>query len=41
MNLSDDETERIIWGNYINTVDYGKKPLSKLTHDIIKQCRGV
>ena len=39
MNLSDEEIERMIWGNYINTDDYGKRPLSKLTHDIIKQCR--
>lgn len=38
-DLSESEIERIIWGNYINPDEFGKRPLSKLTHDIIQQVK--
>lgn len=37
--LSDSEIQRIILGNYIDYVDLDKRPLSKLTRDILKQLR--
>ena len=38
-NLFKDEEElvRIIFGNYINSKDLNKRPLSKLTKDILKE----
>lgn len=39
LKLSKPEMERIIWGNYIDPNDFGKRPLSKLTHDIRKQMK--
>ena len=38
-NLSESEIERIIWGSYINPDEFGKRPLSKLTHDIMQQIK--
>jgi len=31
------DIHRLIWGNYIDISDYPKRPLSKLTHDILEQ----
>ncbi|OAV71393.1 hypothetical protein Barb6_01430 [Bacteroidales bacterium Barb6] len=31
------EIDRCIWGNYIETADHCKRPLSKLTRDILEQ----
>lgn len=39
--LTDSEIQRIILGNYVDHSDLGKRPLSKLTHDIIKQIRDI
>jgi hypothetical protein len=38
-NLFSNEEEilRIIFGNYIESTDLGKRPLSKLTRDILKE----
>lgn len=32
-----EEINRLIWGNYIEKEGYTKRPLSKLTHDILEQ----
>lgn len=32
--LSDDDIKRIIVGNYVREKDYGKRPLSKMMHDV-------
>lgn len=32
---SEDELNRLLYGNYLNVEDYNKRPLSKLTHDIL------
>lgn len=37
--LSKSEIHRMIFGNYIAIEDYGKRPLSKLTADILKQLK--
>lgn len=37
--LKNDEIERIIWGNYMNKSDFGKRPLSKFTYDIAEQVK--
>ena len=34
ITLTDDEIERVIWGNYSLPEDFGKRPLAKLYHDI-------
>ncbi|KAA6310471.1 hypothetical protein EZS27_038231 [termite gut metagenome] len=31
------EVDRYVWGNYIETADQCKRPLSKLTKDILEQ----
>lgn len=36
-NIDDVDASRIIFGNYIKKEDLGKRPLAKLTHDIIEQ----
>lgn len=39
LNLSDEEINLYIYGQSLNEVDFFKKPLSKLTYDIMKkQC---
>lgn len=42
---SEEELYRIVYGNYLEEVSYGKRPLSKLTSDIMKEllnsCYGV
>ena len=42
---SEEELYRIVYGNYREEVSYGKRPLSKLTSDIMKEllnsCYGV
>lgn len=40
LGLSEPEMELIIFGNYISKEDYGKRPLAKLTADILKQIKG-
>lgn len=37
MGRSPDEIDRLIWGNYIDDAHQVDRPLSKLTHDILKQ----
>jgi hypothetical protein len=37
MSLSKSEMDRIIFGNYTNPEEFSKRPLSKLTHDLLKQ----
>lgn len=37
LGLTTLENNRIIFGNYISTSDYEKRPLSKLTADILEQ----
>ncbi|MFI3328113.1 MAG: hypothetical protein SNH79_03765 [Rikenellaceae bacterium] len=37
LGLNDSDIKRIIFGNYVDTKDYGKRPLSKLTADILHQ----
>ena len=37
MVKTQEELERLIWGNYVNEEDFDKRPLSKLTLDILKQ----
>lgn len=37
MALSKSEMDRIIFGNYVSPEDFHKRPLSKLTHDILEQ----
>lgn len=37
MTKTPEEIDRLIWGNYIDDADEGKRPLSKLTRDILKQ----
>lgn len=32
-----EEIDRLIWGNYIEEGNFGKRPLSKMTHDILEQ----
>ena len=34
ITLSDDEIKRIIEGNYVREADFGKRPLSKMMHDV-------
>lgn len=34
---TDDEIERIIWGSYLEIAEHKKRPLSKLTRDILDQ----
>lgn len=34
INLSDDDIKRIIVGNYVREADFGKRPLSKMMHDV-------
>jgi hypothetical protein len=36
--LTEKEITRLIFGNYISLEEYGKRPLSKLTADILEQC---
>lgn len=36
--LTEKEITRLIFGNYISPEEYGKRPLSKLTADILEQC---
>lgn len=37
MSLTKSEMDRIIFGNYVSPDDFHKRPLSKLTHDILEQ----
>jgi hypothetical protein len=37
MSLTKSEMDRIIFGNYVSPEDFHKRPLSKLTHDILEQ----
>ena len=37
LNLSNSEIHRIIWGAYIDDGEQGRRPLSKLTKDIMEQ----
>lgn len=37
MGLSTQDIDNRIWGTYIENSDLGKRPLSKLTHDILKK----
>jgi hypothetical protein len=37
LNLTEDEVNRLIVGNYINKEDFHKRPLSKLYYDIAKE----
>lgn len=37
MLLTKSEMDRIIFGNYVSPEDFHKRPLSKLTHDILEQ----
>lgn len=37
MNKTPEEIDRLIWGNYIDDAGENKRPLSKLTRDILKQ----
>jgi len=37
LGLSESEMKLMIFGNYIDPVDYGKRPLSKLTAEILEQ----
>lgn len=37
VNLSVSDMNRILFGNYTSEEDFNKRPLSKLTHDILKQ----
>lgn len=34
---SEEELYRIVYGNYLEEVSYGKRPLAKLTSDIMKE----
>lgn len=38
--LSGSEIERIVWGNYIHPDDWGKRPLARLSYDIINLIQG-
>jgi hypothetical protein len=31
------EIDRFVWGSYLETAEHGKRPLSKLTHDVLEQ----
>lgn len=37
LGTREEEIDRIIWGNYIETTEQKKRPLSKLTRDILEQ----
>jgi hypothetical protein len=34
ITLTDDDIKRVIVGNYVKEVDLGKRPLSKMMHDV-------
>jgi len=38
--LTDDVVSRILWGNYSQDDNLGKRPLSKLTRDIVRELKG-
>jgi len=37
LNKQPAEIDRFIWGNYLDTAEHSKRPLSKLTRDILEQ----
>lgn len=37
INLTDDDIKRVIVGNYVKEPDFGKRPLSKMMHDISEE----
>ena len=37
LGKTEEEIDRIIWGNYLEVADYKKRPLSKITRDILEQ----
>lgn len=37
MGCTPEEIDRLVWGNYIDDIHQTNRPLSKLTHDILKQ----
>lgn len=37
LDKTEEEIDRIIWGNYLEVADYKKRPLSKITKDILEQ----
>lgn len=38
---SEQELNRLIYGNYIDPIDEGKRPLAKLTHDLLKELKVI
>lgn len=39
LQLTEREVERLVFMTYLDKEDWGKRPLSKLTHDIVKQLK--
>jgi hypothetical protein len=37
MGKTQDEIDRLVWGNYIEEAAQEKRPLSKMTRDFLKQ----
>lgn len=39
LGKTEEEIDRIVWGNYIETANHNQRPLSKLTRDILDQLK--